>query len=75
MSNWTHERAKVASLARSRSEDDPDLVEARRNLRAERLELYIQRTIDGAPPLTDSQRARLAGLLRPGAVTPSGEAA
>jgi hypothetical protein len=63
--SWTHEWARVASLTRSRSVDDPELVDARRNLRALRLEDYIRRTVDTAPPLTDEQRERLALLLRP----------
>jgi len=66
MSTWTSERARVASLTRSRSADDPDLIEARRNLRAERLALYITRVVDSAPPLTPAQRDRLALLLRGG---------
>ena len=65
MSDWTHERAKVASLSRSRAVDDPDLIAARRNLRAERLAMYIKRAVDAAPPLTAEQRDRLALLLRP----------
>lgn len=63
---WTHERARIASLSRSRTADDPELVEARRNLRAERLADYIKRTVDAAPPLTADQRDRLALLLRGG---------
>ena len=62
--SWTTERARVASLSRSRTPDDPDLVAARRNLRAARLEDYIRRTVDAAPPLTAEQRDRLAVLLR-----------
>lgn len=60
---WTHERARVASLSRSRTADDPDLVEARRNLRYERLNDYIREVVDEAPPLTDQQRSKLAALL------------
>ena len=67
MSNWTAERARVASLSRSRSSDDPDLIAARQNLRAARLEDYIRRTVDQAPPLTAEQRERIAALLRPSA--------
>lgn len=66
MSTWTHHRAQVASLSRSRTPDDPDLVEARRNMRAERLADYIKRTVDAAPPLTPEQRARLSLLLSSG---------
>jgi len=64
--SWTQERARVASLSRSRTPDDPDLVNARRNLKAERLADYIARVVDAAPPLTPAQRDRLALLLRPG---------
>ena len=66
MSTWTAERARVASLTRSRQPDDPDLLDARRNLRTERLADYITRTVDAAPPLTADQRDRLALLLRGG---------
>ncbi len=62
--SWTAERARVASLTRSRTPDDPDLVNAQRNLRAERLELYIKNTVDAAPVLSSEQRDRLALLLR-----------
>jgi hypothetical protein len=66
MPTWTHERARVASLSRSREPDDPELVDARRNLRVERLADYIRRTVDAAPPLTTEQRDRLAAILRGG---------
>jgi hypothetical protein len=64
--SWTAERARVASLSRSRSSDDPDLIKARQNLKAERLADYIVRTVDQAPPLSAEQRERLALLLRGG---------
>ena len=64
-SSWTSERARVASLTRSRDPEDPDLVEARRKLRAARLEDAITKLVDAAPPLTDEQRRRLAVLLAP----------
>ena len=63
--SWTHERARVASLARRREPNDPDLVAARQNLKAERLAEYIARTVDVAPALREDQRDRLAALLRP----------
>ncbi len=66
MSSFTHERARVASLTRSRKPDDAELVDARRNMRTERLAEYIKRTVDAAPPLTEDQRDRLALLLRGG---------
>lgn len=63
--SWTTERARVASLSRSRTADDPDLVDARIRLKAARVEDYIARVVDGAPPLTPEQRDKLAALLRP----------
>lgn len=64
--SWTQERARVASLTRSRPPDDPDLADARRALKTERLADYIRRVVDEAPPLTNEQRDRLAILLRGG---------
>lgn len=61
---WTTERARVASLSRSRTADDPELLAARRSLKAARAEDYIRRLLDQAPPLTHDQRRRLATLLR-----------
>lgn len=61
------ERARIASLSRSRTADDPDLVTARRNLAAVRLQDHITATLATAPPLTDEQRRRLAGLFTGGA--------
>lgn len=66
--SWTAERARVASLTRSRTPDDPDLVNARRNLAAERLASHIAQVVATAPPLTAAQRARLASLLTEEAV-------
>jgi hypothetical protein len=57
-------RGRIAGLSR-RSPDDPELVDARRDLAAERLAEHIRKTVDGAPPLTAEQRDRLALLLRP----------
>lgn len=60
-------RARIAALSRDRQADDPDLLDARRDLRASRLAEHIQRAVSAAPPLTDTQRHRLAELLRSGA--------
>ncbi|GAA3680820.1 hypothetical protein GCM10022376_20030 [Yimella lutea] len=65
--SWTTERARVASLSRSRPADDPDLAAARRNLRAEKLAEHIAKVVAQAPPLTPEQRDRLVVLLRGGA--------
>ena len=64
MSDVAHYKAKVAALSRDRRPDDPDLLSARRNLRAACLAGYISKTVDAAPPLTIEQRDRLAALLR-----------
>ncbi len=63
---WTAERARVASLSRSRTDDDPALIGARRDLKAARAEDYVRKLVESAPPLTEEQRSRLALLLRPG---------
>ena len=64
--SWTAERARVASLSRSRTPDDPDLIAARENLKAERLKVYIARVVNAAPDLDSAQKDRLALLLRGG---------
>jgi len=73
--DWRSPRARIAALSRSRVPDDPDLVDARRDLRAARLADYITRTVDAAPPLTGEQRDQLAILLRPTATASSVDAA
>jgi hypothetical protein len=64
--SWKQERARVASLSRSRPDNDPDLVAARRNMRAELLAEHVERVLGEAPPLTDIQREKIAALLRVG---------
>ena len=56
-------RGRVASLSRSRSSDDPDYLNAKRDLASEKIAAYIERTVAEAPPLTTEQRSRLAALL------------
>jgi len=65
MSSWTQQRARIAGLSRDRAYDDPELLDARRELRTLRLAEAIHTAIDGWPPLTEEQRDRLATLLRP----------
>jgi hypothetical protein len=62
--NWRTPRARKAALTRSRRPDDPDLVDADRDLRAAQLARHIQRVVDGAPPLTEEQVDRLTALFR-----------
>ena len=65
----SHERARVATLSRSRTSDDPELLDARRALRTELLAEHIAREVARAPKLTEAQRSRLADLLRPSVAT------
>lgn len=64
--SWKSERAKVAALSRDRAPDDAELIQARQNLRALRLEDHVKRVISEAPPLTNAQREKIANLLRAG---------
>ena len=45
--------------------EDPELIEARRNLAEPNIHHYIQRVLASAPPLSDEQVLRLRDLLRP----------
>ena len=58
-------RGRVAALTRSRTADDPELVGAKRDLKAASLEAHVARVVAEAPPLTVEQRDRIAALLRP----------
>lgn len=42
----------------------PEAESIARDLAAARIQDYIKRVVDAAPPLTSEQRDRLAGLLR-----------
>ncbi len=66
--SMTSARARHNSLKRYRPDDDPVVLEARRDLAAERLADYIQKTVDRLTevPLTEDQKSRLSALLRPG---------
>lgn len=58
-------RARVAGLSRTRAADDLDLLEAKRDLKAETLAAHVARIVDSAPPLSAAQRDRIAALLHP----------
>jgi hypothetical protein len=62
--NWRRERARVASLSRSRPPDDPDLVAARTSLREARITAQIEDLVNSAPPLTAAMRDRLALIVQ-----------
>lgn len=61
---WTHTRSKIAHI--KKADPTADVTELRRQLKAERLEDYIRRVVDEAPPLTPEQRDRLTALLTGG---------
>jgi hypothetical protein len=63
--DWRHSRGRIAALSRSRSADDPELLAARRDLRAARLADHVREAVAGWPPLSDKQRSEIAALLRP----------
>ena len=58
-----HHRARVASLSRSRSPEDPELIKARQDLAECSIAATVKRHLEAAPPLTDEQRQRLAGIF------------
>ncbi len=62
--SWTQARSRLARLSQTHAPDSPEILAARRDLRAARLAVYITKTVDAAPPLTPEQRDRLALLLR-----------
>lgn len=64
MLSWTSERARYASLRRSRSEDDPELLETRRRLAQARVEQRIRDAVESAPPLPADLVARCVELIR-----------
>ena len=61
MPTWTKHRSDVALAVQRGDLQAAD--EARTRLKAARAEDYIKQLVDSAPPLSDSQRARLAFLL------------
>lgn len=70
--SWTHERARVAALARcvrngERPADDPALAEARTRLQGAIAAARIERIISAEPPMTAGERRHLVELLLGGA--------
>lgn len=58
-----HLRGRIGSLSRDRAQDDPELIEAKRRLKADRTAEAIRAAVEQWPPLTGAQRERLALLL------------
>jgi hypothetical protein len=66
--SWKFERARVGALARcvrngERPPDDPELIEARRNLCALKLEEHMRLAVAATPSTTDEQIKHLIALL------------
>lgn len=73
MSAVNHLKAKIGSLSRSRRDDDPELIDARRRLKEEVLAAKIQEAVASFPPFTQEQRDKLAILLKPASRTVHGD--
>ncbi|RAN72778.1 hypothetical protein B5P43_31790 [Bacillus sp. SRB_336] len=58
--------ATVAILSRHRKPDDPQLIDAKRTLRAEKLKAHVSKLVAEWPPLTDEQIATVAHVLYSG---------
>lgn len=56
-------RQRANALRKKRAPNDPVLIAARRDHAAARLESYVKKVVDQAPPLTAVQRKRIAELL------------
>ncbi|MFF1382737.1 hypothetical protein ACFVWT_04140 [Arthrobacter sp. NPDC058288] len=67
MSKYAHSKAKIGGLALHRPADDPELVEARRQYKADLLADRITEALESWPPLTPAQREEMARLLTDGA--------
>lgn len=60
-------KKRSAVAVASRSGNTHKIESTKRDLAAEKIAVYIERTVNAAPPLTLEQRDRLASLLRGGA--------
>ncbi|MDQ1576660.1 MAG: hypothetical protein QOH55_1810 [Microbacteriaceae bacterium] len=65
---WREARARYAALTRSRTADDPELLEALRELKQLHASEKVIEAVKAAPPLTDEQRNRIAAILNGGGV-------
>jgi len=66
-----HHRARKAGLTRcvnngERQPDDPEFIDATRELAAAQIANYIRKITAAAPPLSDEQRHQISALLRVG---------
>lgn len=70
-----HYRALHASLRRDQSADAPDVIQARRALKAARLADHVTEIVNAWPPLTPAQLERVAALLASAPRVEQGDAA
>lgn len=56
-------RARLGGLVKHHGPTDPDVLDARRELKAALLRRHVEQVVAEAPPLTVEQRAELAALL------------
>lgn len=56
-------RARLARASKKHSDPDPEVLAARQNLAAAKLQQYIESVVDKAPPLSPEQRSTLVALL------------
>lgn len=67
MSRTTLEaRGRLNALQRHRKPDDPEIVQARGDLKAASLEKRIREAVASAPPLSKDQKNRLSVILSDG---------
>lgn len=59
-------RARSRKGVAARTGDADGVIEASRDLAAEKIAAYIERIVSSAPPLTSDQRSRLTALLQGG---------
>ncbi|WP_293311314.1 hypothetical protein [Mycolicibacterium sp.] len=61
-----HYRAKIAAKSRVLAPDDPELLDAKRDLAAAKLAEHVAKVVGDWPTLTEDQLNRVAGMLRGG---------
>jgi hypothetical protein len=63
---WRRKRGKLGHLRGVLPADDPRVVQAQRDLKAQGLAEHVRHVVDSAPTLTAEQRDRIAAILRGG---------
>jgi hypothetical protein len=61
--SWRSDRARFASLTRSRPADDPELIAARQAFKAGLLAEQVRRAVNEPPALTGEQLAEIGAIL------------